>query len=187
MQHQQGKTSDTCASLSVTSGSRDDEWETLPVTEEAHNDYLPHRAAFTRLTVPSNKGSMSLLQFGARLTGDRVAQPVVDPDDDDDTMESTEASPWTRFVSERDIGTGPTGESVYQRNLASGLGAPDSGDTAGLNPPGAVKEMDVDYEMITDPWIAPPAHVGDTAQGQVNKPSRPLPRKRVKLVDFETS
>jgi hypothetical protein len=124
-------------------------WEMPPVTCES-SEYLPHRYSFARLTQPVNNGSLSLLQFEAVLTGDRVSS-------------INGESPWSRFVSERDVGINPTGESFYLRNSVSGLSTLDE----------ASLEKQLDDAMDVD------TPVTEVAKKVVS--TRPQPRKRVKV------
>lgn len=125
-------------------------WEAPPVHTES-GDCLQHRHSFTRLTEPINNGSLSLLQFEAVLTGDRIGTV-------------NEEGPWSRFVSERDVGINPTGESFYLRNSVSGLSRLDND---GLE---HELKVGVDTEM-TDVTEVPEAIVA----------TRPNPHKRVKM------
>lgn len=104
-------------------------WETPSTTTEPY-ECLPHRLAFTRLTAPSNNGPLSLLRFGAVLTGDRLPLPE---DTEMEDVKDDEATPWSRFVSERDVGINPTGDSFYLRNSASGLSTLDDGSEIQLD------------------------------------------------------
>lgn len=104
-------------------------WETPPTISDPYV-CLPHRLAFTRLTAPSNNGPLSLLRFGAVLTGDRLPLPE---DTEMEDGKDDEATPWSRFVSERDVGINPTGDSFYLRNSASGLSTLDDGSEIQLD------------------------------------------------------
>ena len=125
-------------------------WEAPPVYIDP-GDCLPHRHSFTRLTEPINNGSLSLLQFGAVLTGDRIGTV-------------NDEGPWSRFVSERDVGINPTGESFYLRNSVSGLSRLDN-DSLGDD-----LKAGVDTEMT---------RVTEVPEAMVS--AWPKPRKRVKM------
>lgn len=125
-------------------------WETPPVNCEP-SEHLSHRHSFARLTEPANNGSLSLLQFGAVLTGDRIPS-------------TSENGPWSRFVSERDVGINPTGESFYLRNSVSGLSTLED----------ASLETQLDDTMDTEM-----TEVIETPKTIVS--TRPQPRKRVKI------
>lgn len=99
----------------------DGSWETPPTVTDPH-ECLPHRLSFTRLTAPANDGALSLLRYGAVLTGDRLPSSEDMKTKHDKDVDST---PWSRFVSERDVGINPTGDSFYLRNSASGLSTDD--------------------------------------------------------------
>lgn len=131
-------------------------WETPPTISDPY-ECLPHRLAFTRLTAPSNNGALSLLRFGAVLTGDRLPLPE---DTEMNDGKDDEATPWSRFVSERDVGINPTGDSFYLRNSASGLSTLDDG-----------REMQLDEAAGGSRPISHSTATSATASGQP-------PRKR---------
>jgi hypothetical protein len=104
-------------------------WETPPAITEPYEP-VPHRLAFTRFTAPTNNGPISLLRFRAVLTGDRLPLEGDAGIGDDKDAGPT---PWSRLVSERDVGINPTGDSFYLRNSASGLSTLEDGGTGILS------------------------------------------------------
>ncbi|KAJ9103635.1 hypothetical protein QFC19_004210 [Naganishia cerealis] len=133
----------------------------------------------TNMVLLHFQGSVSLLQFGARLTGDRVAQQTDKMQDNGEV--GGMSPPWSHFVSERDIGISPTGESVYLRNSASGLSTSDGGTSERLELSGTSDALDQEMTSEVQHSLADVIEVSGSSLNQVRKIPRPQSRKRVKV------
>jgi hypothetical protein len=96
-------------------------WDLLPAYEP-QNGPMTHANSWSSHSTARNGGSLDLASFGAQLTGDRLASAEMDQEDrlTDDAVEFSRR-PWEMWVSERDLGAGRTGESIFSRDWAVGV------------------------------------------------------------------